>query len=305
MQLDLMQAGWDSRDSKEAAILSALQMVVDRRAAGSHCSELPVTLAAHAWRYNQGQLLSCFALGNSSGQVDTAACSMSCQFLPAVSIQLRCTAAGLVGQAPEGECRHVRDTAIVETTGGSVRGLLRPTLWLAPGERQPSVMLTRSFWGLPYADPPERFRAPRPLSSKWQGIQDLPDYYAEGFSPKTHCAGNAPLDDGKGSEDCLYLDVYTPPHASAESPMPVLVFLFGGGFVAGDAWQNGHFDGIRRAVDESVVLVVVSMRTGYLGHLWLPSLRMAALGIMLSRTSGWHSAGYRPTSRASGAILGA
>lgn len=262
MQLDLLMAGYKGSGKQRDAIGDALQLVVDRRAAHEPCSELPVALARHAWRYDPAELGACLSL------VAGARCALGCRLLD-VRTELSCSPAGLSGDPPEGECRYERDAAVVRTTGGEVRGLVRPVPWRRAGRE--SVERTRAFWGVPYAAPPGRFQAARQLSrSSWPGVLDTGDSYGPHAHVKTRCAGLAPVDRNEGSEDCLYLDLYTP--AVTGRPLPVVVYLYGAGFSGGDAWLDGHYDGARFTVRNGVILVVVSYRVGYLGHWAHPAL---------------------------------
>ena len=91
----------------------------------------------------------------------------------------------------------------------------------------------RSFKGIPFAAPPVgdlRWKEPQPVAD-WQGVLK-----ADHFGPR---AMQAPIfgdmnfrSDGVG-ENCLYLNVWTPAK-SAGDKLPVLVYFYGGGFVAGD-----------------------------------------------------------------------
>jgi para-nitrobenzyl esterase len=127
----------------------------------------------------------------------------------------------------------------------------------------------RIFRGIPYAVPPVgplRWKPPAP-TSKWAGVRK-----AERFGPR--CMQEAVFGDmsfrSSGmSEDCLYLNVWTPAHSPAER-LPVLVYFYGGGFVAGDG-SEPRYDGESMA-RRGIVMVTMSYRLGVFGFLAHPGL---------------------------------
>src|SRR5580704_9358344 len=143
---------------------------------------------------------------------------------------------------------------IVTTTDGAVRGTAGPG-----GD---------AFLGLPYAAPPAgnlRWRPPQP-PAPWHGVRD-----ATSFAPSCpqNPAGNPFLPPGLTSEDCLYLNVYTPaPRSSDQAGRPVLVWIHGGGLT-----QDGsrNYDPTTLAAD-GVVVVTINYRLGALGFLAHPAL---------------------------------
>lgn len=126
-----------------------------------------------------------------------------------------------------------------------------------------------AFKGIPFAAPPLgdlRWRAPQPVDP-WQGVRD-----AKQFGPR--CMQMAVFGDmnfrSNGmSEDCLYLNVWTP-KADAKAKLPVLVYFYGGGFIAGDG-SEPRYDGESMA-RRGIVTVTVNYRLGVFGFMAHPEL---------------------------------
>lgn len=73
------------------------------------------------------------------------------------------------------------------------------------------------------------------------------------------------------AEDCLFLNVYVPPHTKADAQLPVLVFSHGGGFVAG---SGQLYPATSLAADNNMIVVTLNYRLGALG--WLSNSKLAA-----------------------------
>ncbi len=119
------------------------------------------------------------------------------------------------------------------------------------------------FKGIPFAAPPVgdlRWKAPQP-PAKWEGVRQ-----ATQFAPAPMQGGNPPS--GK-SEDCLYLNVWTPAK-SANEKIPALVWIYGGGFSFGSTSEPGY-DGAKLA-KKGVVLISIAYRVGQIGFLAHPEL---------------------------------
>src|SRR5215467_15803407 len=106
---------------------------------------------------------------------------------------------------------------VTGTANGPVRGLANGAV--------------NEFRGIPYAAPPVgalRWQPPQPAAS-WSGVRD-----ATRFAP--HCPQPAtPFGQASTSEDCLFLNVFTPSHQHAGSHFPVMVWIHGGALVTGES----------------------------------------------------------------------
>ena len=137
----------------------------------------------------------------------------------------------------------------VKTEDGIIQGTIKNDLLI--------------FKGIPFAAPPIgelRWRAPQPVE-KWDSIKLTTEY-----APSPIQGGNPPS--GK-SEDCLYLNIWTPAK-SAKERLPVLVWIYGGGFSFGSTAEP-VFNGEKLA-RKGVVLVSIAYRVGQLGFLAHPEL---------------------------------
>jgi para-nitrobenzyl esterase len=133
------------------------------------------------------------------------------------------------------------------------------------------------FKGIPFAAPPVgdlRWKAPAPVEP-WTGVKKA-DAFADACMQAPNSQGNtAPV-----SEDCLYLNVWTPAK-SANDKIPVIVWIHGGGFVGGST-SISMYDGSGYA-RKGVILVSLAYRLGPFGFMASPAL---------SRESGHGSGTY-------------
>uniref|UniRef100_G3VIX0 Carboxylic ester hydrolase n=1 Tax=Sarcophilus harrisii TaxID=9305 RepID=G3VIX0_SARHA len=151
---------------------------------------------------------------------------------------------------------------IVDTEYGKVQG---KQVILQEFEKSANV-----FLGIPFAKAPLgslRFTPPQPLEP-W-------DYVKSTTTNPPRCAQNPlggelvakffekmndmPL---KNSEDCLYLNIYTPADLTSKTKLPVMVWIHGGAFLGGDA---STLDGTNLSVLENVVVVAIQYRLGIFG----------------------------------------
>jgi para-nitrobenzyl esterase len=144
-------------------------------------------------------------------------------------------------------------TGVIPTDRGPVRG----------GET--SAM--KQYLGIPYAAPPVgdlRWRPPRP-PARWQTPRDA-----------THFANHCPqqgssIGGASESEDCLYLNVYTPNRGNGKGHakrLPVMVWIHGGALSSG---ESDSYDP-HRLVQQGRVVVTINYRLGWLGFLAHPAL---------------------------------
>ena len=127
----------------------------------------------------------------------------------------------------------------------------------------------RTFKGIPFAQPPVgglRWKEPQPVKN-WEGIRK-----ADKFGPRAMqraIFGDMNFRSNGVSEDCLYLNVWTPAK-SANEHLPVLVYFYGGGFVAGDG-SEPRYDG-ESIARKGIVAITVNYRLNVFGFLAHPEL---------------------------------
>jgi para-nitrobenzyl esterase len=127
----------------------------------------------------------------------------------------------------------------------------------------------QTYFGIPFAKPPVgdlRWKAPQPVDN-WKGV--LP---AKSFGPRAVQApvfGDMNFRSNGMNEDCLYLNVWTPAKRNTNG-LPVLVYFYGGGFVAGDG-SEPRYDGASMA-KKGIVVVTVNYRLNIFGFFAHPEL---------------------------------
>ena len=155
--------------------------------------------------------------------------------------------------------------AVASAASGGANTIVRIDDGLVRGTTAGTV---DEFLGLPYAAPPTgnlRWRPPAAPAS-WGGVRDATQF---GPSCPQPTVNNPYLPPGPISENCLYLNVYTPAsRSSSGSGRPVLVWIHGGGLTV-DGARN--YDGSKLAADGTVV-VTINYRLGALGFLAHPAL---------------------------------
>nr|CAD7416654.1 unnamed protein product [Timema poppensis] len=139
-----------------------------------------------------------------------------------------------------------------------------PTVTVAQGTlRGQSVtssygLTYNSYLGIPYAQPPVgdlRFKAPQdPVA--WEGTRDA-----------TTFGSSCVQDSVSGSEDCLYLNVYTPQNPSSAANLPVMVYIHGGAFVSGSGSDTNNKP--EYFLEQGIVAVYINYRLNIFGFLSL------------------------------------
>ena len=127
----------------------------------------------------------------------------------------------------------------------------------------------RAFRGIPFAAPPvgeKRWRPPE-APVPWTGVRPVDAFGANAMQAKVY-GDLDPFNEGV-SEDCLFLNVWTPATSAAER-LPVLFWIHGGGFVAGHGAEP-RYDGGRLA-SRGIVVVTSNHRLGAFGFLAHPEL---------------------------------
>uniref|UniRef100_A0A8C5SJS7 Carboxylesterase type B domain-containing protein n=1 Tax=Laticauda laticaudata TaxID=8630 RepID=A0A8C5SJS7_LATLA len=138
-----------------------------------------------------------------------------------------------------------------------------------------------AYLGIPYAEPPLgklRFQKPLP-HQPWKQTLEATNF-GNSCSQTIHYEDTAamvwnprtPL-----SEDCLSLNIWVP-HPQPSSPVPVLVWIHGGGY-GGATASLGLFNGASLAATENVIVVTINYRLGALGFLYLPPVVPGNLGL--------------------------
>jgi para-nitrobenzyl esterase len=127
----------------------------------------------------------------------------------------------------------------------------------------------RSFKGIPFAKAPVgdlRWKEPQPAEN-WTGVKKADKF---GASPmQANVFGDMRFRSPGISEDCLFLNVWSPAKSATEK-LPVLVYFYGGGFVAGDGSES-RYDGESLA-KKGIVTLTINYRLGVFGFLAHPEL---------------------------------
>ncbi|XP_072096789.1 bile salt-activated lipase-like [Mobula birostris] len=145
---------------------------------------------------------------------------------------------------------------VVKTEGGLVEGTYK---------RNGRFASVDIFKGIPFAAPPKRFEKAEPHPG-WSDILKAKRYKPRCFQATfTQTAAF-------GDEDCLYLNIWVPHKEIVSTNLPVMVWIFGGGFLVGSGQganflNNYLYDGLQIATRGRVIVVTLNYRVGPLGFL--------------------------------------
>lgn len=145
----------------------------------------------------------------------------------------------------------------INTAEGALRGRLEEGIFV--------------FRGIPYAAPPTgklRWQPPKPVQP-WQGDRDAIQWSAASWQNRDYCLAVGGGDPGVFSEDCLYLNVWTP-ETGPSKPLPVMVWIHGGGFSIGAGGLTPYIGA--PLASQGAVIVTLNYRLGHLGFFAHPAL---------------------------------
>ena len=121
----------------------------------------------------------------------------------------------------------------------------------------------KAYLGVPYAQPPIgelRWKAPQRLQ-EWEGVKDCKSFGPDPMQPIIY---SDMVFRGNGfSEDCLYLNIWTPAATQGDS-LPVLLYFNGGGLMAGSG-SEPRYDGQAMAREQGIICVSANYREGVFG----------------------------------------
>ena len=155
---------------------------------------------------------------------------------------------------------------VLTIEGGKVIGVQTPTQGII------------AYKGIPFAAPPVgdlRWKEPQPVVS-WEGVKVADKFGAAAeqvtwdpnsfYGKEWRASGSVPF-----SEDCLYLNVWTPAAGKIHKKLPVVMWIHGGGYREGFAFEP-EMDGGEAWASRGVILVTVTYRLGVIGFFSHPLL---------------------------------
>ncbi|XP_066438844.1 fatty acyl-CoA hydrolase precursor, medium chain-like [Eleutherodactylus coqui] len=156
---------------------------------------------------------------------------------------------------------HNHKRPLVTTKYGQLQGVTVPI--------KETSRTVNAFYGIPFAKPPVgplRFADPKP-PEPWSSVRDASEYppmclQGDLFPGMMEGSFQSSFKLPPSSEDCLYLNVFTPSDRDPKSKLPVMTFIHGGGLVI---WSASMFDGSALSALEDIVVVSIQYRLGVLG----------------------------------------
>ena len=155
---------------------------------------------------------------------------------------------------------------VLTIEGGQVKGVETPTKGII------------AYKGIPFAAPPVgklRWREPQPVVS-WKGVKTADKYGAAAmqitwdpqsfYGKEWRASGSVPF-----NEDCLYLNIWTPAAGDKNKKLPVAMWIHGGGYREGFAFEP-EMDGGEDWASRGVIFVSVTYRLGVIGFFSHPLL---------------------------------
>jgi len=189
---------------------------------------------------------------------DFAVCALSnIRGRPAIALSLF-----VIVLAFEPLAAYAQAAPIVKTSAGDIQGIAERDVF--------------AFKGIPYAAPPVgdlRWREPEPAAA-WQGVRKG-DAFGNACIQAPGLAAANGGDPGPFSEDCLFLNVWTP-KADSSANLPVMVWIHGGAFIFGSGSQP-VYDGAPLA-KKGTVVVTINYRLAQLGFFAHPALEKESPG---------------------------
>src|SRR5690606_12199165 len=155
---------------------------------------------------------------------------------------------------------------VLTIEGGQIQGVETPTEGIV------------AYKGIPFAAPPVgdlRWKEPQPVVP-WEGVKVADSYGAAAmqvtwdpnsfYGKEWQASGSVPF-----KEDCLYLNVWTPAAGKVDEKLPVAMWIHGGGYREGFAFEP-EMDGGEDWASRGVILVTVTYRLGVMGFFSHPLL---------------------------------
>ncbi|KAJ7317245.1 hypothetical protein JRQ81_003407 [Phrynocephalus forsythii] len=219
------------------------------------------------WPVYDAALQNFFHLSTESSQATQISPTQKCDFLKAHSLKPAAAMPVLLSSCLAlfflVSClASSEEDIVVITSTGPIKGKQVPA-----GSGNATAYL-----GIPYAEPPVgklRFQKPLP-HQPWSHVLEATSYGSPCYQQNSLHDPYMKMwfPDTPPSEDCLFLNIWVP-HPRPATPMPLLVWIHGGGFFAG-ASSMDLYNGALLAATENVIVASMNYRLGILGFLYSP-----------------------------------